>query len=93
MLVADDTHFVYMLRCADGTLYTGYARDAEAREKVHNAGRGAKYTAGRRPVVLVFFKAYDSIGDALRAERHLKRQTREKKEALVTQHTKCRASG
>ena len=44
-------HFVYMVRCADGTLYTGYARDPERRAKVHNAGRGAKYTARRLPVV------------------------------------------
>jgi len=80
------THFVYLLRCADGTLYAGYARDPDARERVHNAGRGAKYTAGRRPVQLVFFQAYGSIGDALRAERRLKRQTRLEKEALVARH-------
>jgi putative endonuclease len=86
--VAWSKHFVYMVRCADGTLYTGYARNPQAREKVHNAGRGAKYTAGRRPVLLVFFKTYKSVGDALRAERQLKRRTRDKKEALVTDHAK-----
>ena len=47
-------HFVYIVRCADGTLYTGYARDPRARERAHNSGRGAKYTAGRRPVLLVY---------------------------------------
>ena len=46
-------HFVYMVRCADGTLYTGYARDPRRREQVHNSGRGAHYTACRRPVHLV----------------------------------------
>jgi putative endonuclease len=47
-------HFVYIVRCADGTLYTGYTRDPRARERAHNSGRGAKYTAGRRPVRLVY---------------------------------------
>ena len=47
-------HFVYMVRCADGTLYTGYARDPERRTQVHNSGRGAKYTAQRLPVSLVY---------------------------------------
>ena len=51
-------HFVYIVRCADGTLYTGYARDPRARERTHNSGRGAKYTAGRRPVRLVYQEAF-----------------------------------
>jgi two-component system cell cycle response regulator DivK len=72
-----------MVRCLDGTLYTGYARDPEAREKAHNAGRGAKYTAGRRPVALVYSEACASAGEALRRERQLKQRTRAKKEALI----------
>jgi len=76
-------HFVYMVRCADGTLYTGYARNPEARAKAHNAGRGAKYTAGRRPVSLVYAESCLSVGDALRRERQLKRHTRAQKEALL----------
>ena len=76
-------HFVYIVRCADGTLYTGYARDPAEREKVHNSGRGARYTAGRRPVVLVYSEAFDSIGDALRREHQLKDWKRWQKEALV----------
>ena len=75
--------FVYIVRCADGTLYTGYARDPKARVKMHNAGRGAKYTAGRRPVRLVYTEACKSIGDALRLEYALKRRSRAQKEALV----------
>ena len=58
-------HFVYIVRCADGTLYTGYARDPIARERAHNTGRGAKYTAGRRPVQLVYQEAFRSAGKAL----------------------------
>jgi putative endonuclease len=78
-------HFVYIVRCADGTLYTGYARDPVAREKAHNGGRGARYTAGRRPVVLVYVEAFEEIGDALRRERQVKGLTRKHKEALVAQ--------
>jgi putative endonuclease len=76
-------HFVYIVRCADGTLYTGYARDPGAREHVHNSGRGARYTAGRRPVRLVYRESFASIGDALRRERELKGLSRAKKEALI----------
>ena len=76
-------HFVYIVRCADGTLYTGYARDPCAREKMHNRGRGARYTAGRRPVRLVYSESFASIGDALRRERQLKRLRRSRKEALL----------
>jgi putative endonuclease len=77
-------HFVYMVRCADGTLYTGYARDPDARAKVHNSGRGARYTSGRRPVRLVYSERYESRGDALKREHQLKRLTRVGKEALIT---------
>jgi putative endonuclease len=77
-------HFVYIVRCADGTLYTGYARDPGAREQVHNSGHGARYTAGRRPVRLVYWESFESIGDALRRERQLKRLRRARKEALLT---------
>jgi putative endonuclease len=76
-------HFVYIVRCRDGTLYTGYARDPRAREKVHNRGRGARYTAGRLPVSLVYSERCESLGDALKREHELKRWTRADKEALI----------
>ena len=76
-------HFVYIVRCADGTLYTGYARDPKARVKIHNTGRGARYTAGRRPVRLVYSESCESVGDALRREYELKQRSRAQKEALV----------
>lgn len=76
-------HFVYIVRCADGTLYTGYARDPQKREEVHNDGRGARYTAGRRPVRLVYFEACGSAGEALRREYRLKRWSRARKESLI----------
>lgn len=80
---ASSKHFVYIVRCADGSLYTGYARDPKEREKIHNRGEGAKYTAGRRPVSLVYTEQFDNLGEALSREHQLKRLSRIKKEALV----------
>ena len=76
-------HFVYIVRCADGTLYTGYALDPRAREAVHNSGRGARYTSGRRPVRLVYSESFESLGEALTREHEVKRWRRARKEALV----------
>ena len=76
-------HFVYMVRCADDSFYTGYARDPIARERVHNRGRGAKYTASRRPVTLVFVQKFRTRSAALRREYQLKQWTRAEKAALV----------
>ena len=75
--------FVYIVRCADGTLYTGYAKDPYRRAEAHNAGRGAKYTSGRRPVTLVYTERFRSRGKALSREHALKRATRQQKEALI----------
>jgi putative endonuclease len=76
-------HHVYIVRCADGTLYTGYARNPAARVLAHNRGRGAKYTAGRRPVVLVYATRCRSKSAALKREYQLKQLSRAKKETLV----------
>lgn len=75
--------FAYFVRCADGTLYAGCARDAREREKVHNLGRGARYTRGRRPVRLVYVERFRSRGKALRREYQFKQLTRAQKEALI----------
>ena len=76
-------HFAYILRCADGTLYTGYARDVDRRLDTHNSGRGASYTRGRRPVRLVFAESFDTQKDAMRRERQIKKLTRAQKLALI----------
>ena len=76
-------HFVYIVRCADGTLYTGYARDPRERERAHNSGRGTKYTAVRRPVRLVYQEEFRSMGEALAREYVVKQLTRAQKDALV----------
>jgi putative endonuclease len=77
---------VYIMRCADGTLYTGYARDPHERERVHNSGRGAKYTAGRTPVTLVYSEQFDTISEALKRERQVKGLSRARKEALIAEN-------
>jgi predicted GIY-YIG superfamily endonuclease len=81
--IVDDVHFVYIVRCADGSLYAGYAQDPERRAEAHNTGRGARYTSGRRPVALVYTEAFESHGDALRREVQIKKLSRTKKEALI----------
>jgi putative endonuclease len=86
-------HFVYIVRCADDSLYVGYARDPRAREAVHNEGCGARYTSGRRPVRLVYTEAFDTIGDALRREIEIKRWTRQRKEALLDSRSAGGSSG
>jgi len=76
--------FVYVVQCADGSLYTGIARDVLARLAAHEAGRGARYTRGRGPLRLLAKRRCASQGDALRLELALKRLSREEKLALVT---------
>ena len=75
--------FVYILRCADGTLYIGTAKDVTARLAVHNAGKGAKYTKSRRPVRVVYQEGPMSLTRALRREYQLKQLTRTQKQALI----------
>jgi predicted GIY-YIG superfamily endonuclease len=82
---------LYILRCADGTLYTGIATDAARRLAEHNGlgrrsgkGRGARYTASRRPVELIFEMRCGSRSDALRAEARIKRLPRARKLALIS---------
>ena len=80
-------NYVYMLRCADDTLYCGWTTDLEKRLAVHNSGHGAKYTRSRRPVVLVYSEAYEDRHDALSREWHIKRMSREEKMRLMTATT------
>ena len=78
--------FVYMLRCVDGSLYTGVTTDTARRLAEHNgsgAGKGARYTRGRRPVALVWQEAGHDRGSALRREHELKRLRRVDKERLI----------
>jgi putative endonuclease len=75
--------FVYVLRCRDGTFYTGYTPDLEKRVATHNSGKGAKYTRCRRPVTLVWWKEYRYFKNAFMAEEKIKKLTRKQKERLI----------
>ncbi len=74
---------VYIVLCQDGTYYTGYTNDLERRLKLHNSGKGAKYTRGRGPVRLVYKRGCNSLSKALKTEIEIKSLTREEKEKLV----------
>lgn len=75
--------YVYILECADGTLYTGWTNDLTARLAAHNSGRGAKYTRGRAPVKLAFSEVFDDRSEALGYEAALKKLTRTEKLNLI----------
>lgn len=75
--------WVYILECADGTLYTGWTYDPVSRLSAHNAGAGAKYTRARLPVRMVYQEAVEDKSAALRRECALKRLTRAQKLALI----------
>lgn len=78
------SYYVYLLRCRDGTLYTGYTNNPERRLRVHNAGKGAKYTRSRLPVELVYQEQCPDKSAALRREREIKRMRRAEKLALIS---------
>ena len=75
--------FVYMLRCKDGSLYTGWTNDLEHRLAMHSSGRGAKYTRGRGPLELVYSEELPDKEAALRRECAIKKLRREQKLALL----------
>jgi putative endonuclease len=76
-------HFTYIVRCRDGSLYTGWTTDLEKRIRTHNSGKGAKYTRSRRPVELVYHEEFQTKEEALRREHEIKKLTRDAKEQLV----------
>jgi putative endonuclease len=73
----------YIVRCADGTLYTGSAKDLDKRIAMHNNGKGAKYTRGRTPVHLVYSEVFATLEKALRREAEIKRLSRSDKDKLI----------
>ena len=75
--------WVYLLRCRDGTLYTGITTDLARRLAQHNAGTASKYTRSRRPVAMVYREAAKNHGTALRREHAIKKLSRAAKDALV----------
>jgi putative endonuclease len=79
-------HCVYIAKCSDGSLYTGYTTDPEARIRRHNAGTGARYTRSRRPVRLAYVERLSGRTEALRREVAIKRLTRKEKLLLCRKY-------
>lgn len=82
-MTGNQSWYLYVVECADGTLYTGISTDVARRLKEHNAGRGAKYTAARRPVMLRVSWHFQDRRAAMLAETSLKRRSRERKQRLL----------
>ncbi|WP_202081430.1 GIY-YIG nuclease family protein [Caldalkalibacillus salinus] len=79
----DSQHYVYILRCKDNTLYTGYATDVSRRLAEHHAGKGAKYTRGRGPLKLVYVERCEDRSAALKREAQIKKLGRTQKIKLI----------
>ena len=76
-------YYVYILRCKDGSYYTGHAKDVEKRFEMHKKGRGAKYTRIHEPEEIVYIEQFESRGDAIRRERKIKTLSHNKKQQLI----------
>ncbi len=76
-------NYTYILRCVDGSLYTGWTNNLEKRIEQHNSGKGAKYTKGRRPVKLAYYEEFDTKEEAMKREWEIKKMTRKEKETLL----------
>ncbi|MGL4736637.1 MAG: GIY-YIG nuclease family protein [Cellulosilyticaceae bacterium] len=76
-------HYVYIVKCKDETLYTGYTSNIEKRIKAHNDGKGAKYTRARRPVELVYMETYETKVEAMKREYAIKQLKRTHKMQLI----------
>jgi putative endonuclease len=88
MLAKSGSYYVYIVRCKDGTLYTGYTNDLEKRIKLHNSSKGAKYVRGRGPVRLVYCKKYRYRKRAMQEEVRIKKLRQYQKKKLVKDYSK-----
>ena len=76
-------YYVYIVRCADDTLYTGWTTNLDERIKTHHKGKGAKYTRGRLPVELVHFEMFEDKSSAMKREARIKKMTKTQKKRLL----------
>ena len=76
-------HYIYIVKCSDGSLYTGYTTDLDRRMKEHNSNTGAKYTRGRTPVSLMYYEEFNSRSEATKRESNIKKLKREEKILLI----------
>lgn len=82
-----DKALVYIVKCSDDTLYTGWTRNIEARLIAHNAGTGSKYTRSRLPVILMYCEMLETKSDALKREAAIKKLTRKQKLKLINKES------
>lgn len=82
-MLLESIWYLYILRCGDGSLYTGITTDVEKRVEIHRAGKGAKYTRGRTPLELVYRETCGSHSNALKRELAVKKLTRDQKERMI----------
>lgn len=75
-------NYTYVLKCSDGSYYTGWTNNLENRIKNHNLGKGAKYTNSRRPVELAYFEIFETKSEAMRREAEIKKMTHKDKQKL-----------
>ncbi len=80
-------NYTYILRCSDGTLYTGWTNDLNRRFEAHASGKGCKYTRTRLPVELVYHEEFDTKEQAMSREWHIKQLTREEKLKLIAENS------
>lgn len=76
-------NYTYIVKCKDGSLYTGWTNNLEKRIRDHNEGKGAKYTKSRRPVMLAYYEEFQTKEEAMRREYAIKKMRREEKEKLL----------
>lgn len=85
-------NYTYILKCNDGTLYTGWTNNLEKRIEAHNNKKGAKYTKSRIPVTLVYYETFERKEEAMSREFEIKRLTRKQKEELIKSKKRTRES-
>ena len=85
------SYYVYILRCKDGSYYTGYAKDVEKRFEMHKKGCGARYTRMHEPEKLVYIEEFENRGKAMRRERRIKTLSHNKKQQIINKNKKSTA--
>ncbi|MGD0645141.1 MAG: GIY-YIG nuclease family protein [Candidatus Bathyarchaeia archaeon] len=78
--------YVYILLCSDGSFYTGYTKDLDVRTRLHQDGKGAKYTKSHKPQNLAYVELFDSRSKAMKREREIKKLSHQQKIGLVSSH-------
>ena len=87
-ITRESGYYVYIIRCKDGSYYTGHAKDVEKRFDMHKKGRGAKYTRMHEPEKLVYVEPFESRSEAMRRERKIKTLSHDKKQQLINSKNK-----